>query len=141
MTTEYKVSRQGWMAGPWDDEPDYFKWTDEKTGLACMIARASPMGNLCGYVGVDETHPRFKVVEFPADLIVHGGITYCGPDEAGYLWWLGFDCGHAFDYQPGLMACLNDTPGFAEADIPEFFLSGTYRTFDFVLLQCTNLAA
>lgn len=46
-------------------------------------------------------------------LDVHGGITYAnacaGPichvpreGEPADVWWLGFDCAHAFDYVPGL---------------------------------------
>lgn len=37
-------------------------------------------------------------------LGVHGGVTYSGPSywttpEKG--WWVGFDCGHCSDFQPG----------------------------------------
>lgn len=48
--------RAGWDAGPWDGEPDKAQWTDEATGLPCLIVR-NRMGALCGYVGVPAAHP------------------------------------------------------------------------------------
>lgn len=48
--------RSTWRRGPWDSEPDIVSWTDEVTGLECLIVRTS-LGSLCGYVGVPATHP------------------------------------------------------------------------------------
>lgn len=53
---EWKFTdKSSWPRGEWDDEPDKTQWTDETTGLACLIVR-NPMGALCGYVGVPTTH-------------------------------------------------------------------------------------
>lgn len=90
--------------GPWQNEPDKAVWTDEETGLPCMIVRG-PMGALCGYVGVYPGHPwhRVRYNRAPGEHVdgerwepgdfgryderpegnieVHGGLTYseeCG---------------------------------------------------------------
>ena len=101
--------------GPWDDELDKMQWPDESTGLACMIRRG-PLGQWCGYVGVPPGHPWFKTPDYEElPVEVHGGLTYAamcdGDEETGIchvvdpgepeLFWLGFDCGHAFDVMPG----------------------------------------
>lgn len=63
------VDKSAWGDGPWQSEPDKMQWQDEATGFACLIVR-DPMGALCGYVGVPETHPAH-------------GLSYDGtPDEA-----------------------------------------------------------
>ena len=51
--TEYEIR------GSWDNEPDKIQWEDEETKLPCLIVRG-PLGALCGYVGVDESHPLFE---------------------------------------------------------------------------------
>lgn len=57
MTTrEYTtVDKSSWPRGEWDGEPDKIQWRDEATGLPCLIVR-SPLGALCGYVGVTNAH-------------------------------------------------------------------------------------
>lgn len=55
--TYVTVDKSGWGEGPWQDEPDKEQWQDEATGLACLIVRHSTSGHLCGYVGVDDSHP------------------------------------------------------------------------------------
>lgn len=60
-TIEYRtMDKSKWNRGPWDSEPDKKQWQDEATGLPCLIVR-NRMGALCGYVGVPESHPLFKV--------------------------------------------------------------------------------
>lgn len=99
--TEPFRDREGWDAGPWDDEPDKVVWVDDATQLDCMIVR-NRMGALCGYVGVTPAHPwhglgygscaegcltvdvdATEYVEgcgyehaVDAKLEVHGGITF-----------------------------------------------------------------
>lgn len=51
---------QAYLEGEWDREPDKIEWTDKKTGLPCLIVR-NRLGALCGYVGVGEKHPFYKV--------------------------------------------------------------------------------
>lgn len=56
-----KYSRSRWPVGPWTEEPwDVIRWVDPVTSLHCLLAR-STMGSWCGYVGIDESHPWFKV--------------------------------------------------------------------------------
>lgn len=114
------VDKSGWGPGPWQDEPDKEQWADGATGYACLLKRG-PVGALCGYVGVPAGHPWHGVgyddIEpYPE---VHGGLTYsslcqegpegetichvAAPGEPEPLWWLGFDCAHAFDTWPGRM--------------------------------------
>lgn len=95
-TTDDKT---GWGAGPWQTEPDKLQWTDAATGLPCLIVR-NRAGALCGYVGVSEDHPWFKVdygdhigepctdeycYEHRPDAIVnvHGGLTYSALCQEG----------------------------------------------------------
>jgi hypothetical protein len=115
---EYRtVDKSEWERGPWDNEPDKIQWTDEATGLPCLIVRG-PSGALCGYAGVAEGHPLFGVDynEFEAD--VHWGLTFSdhcqphsddesrgichvpAPGEPDHVWWFGFDCAHSGDYCP-----------------------------------------
>lgn len=54
--TNPTLDRTGWPAGPWDAEPDKMSWTDDTTGLPCLIVR-NRGGALCGYVGVEPGHP------------------------------------------------------------------------------------
>src|SRR5690606_37087186 len=54
------IDRSGWSSGPWDSEPDKIRWTDQITGLDCLIVRQRP-GHLCGYVGVEPEHRLYKV--------------------------------------------------------------------------------
>lgn len=138
--------------GPWDDEPDKMQWPDESTGLACMVRRG-PLGQWCGYVGVPPEHPWFGKDYSDAldlDVDVHGGLTYAamcdGDEETGIchvvdpgepeLWWLGFDCGHAFDITPGM---ISDTfppmPGTVYRDL-EYVKAETLR----LALQIANAA-
>ena len=98
--------------GPWQQEPDKKQW--EYRGFACLIVR-NHSGALCGYVGVTEGHHLFgrDYQEVFGRLDCHGGLTFSGkcqegPDPARGIchvadeeaWWLGFDCGHAYDYKP-----------------------------------------
>lgn len=85
--------------GPWQNEPDKAQWMDEETGLPCLIVRQGHSGHLCGYVGVPEGHPLYKVGywdcpakcgkekyadggdncthDHPDSLVdVHGGLTF-----------------------------------------------------------------
>jgi hypothetical protein len=113
---DYRVNRMGWEPGPWDDEPDrvQFKTT---AGLVGLVVRSALTGALCGYVGVPPGHPlhgkKYGEIE---GVSVHGGLTYsercddgpichvAEPGEPAAVWWIGFDCGHAFDLMPALMA-------------------------------------
>jgi hypothetical protein len=137
---EYRTrdrDRTSWGPGPWKDEPDKLQWTDEQTGLPCLIVR-NRSGALCGYVGVPPGHPAYEVdydnVRVGDDdwPDVHGGLTYSDhcqagaeedaichvpePGEPDHAWWLGFDCAHAFDYVPDLRKLYRDDPMFADLE-------------------------
>lgn len=61
-------------------------------GLHCMI-RFVPLGHRCGYVRIPKEIPHRLIDE----AVVHGGITYDGPNPLDYNGserWIGFDCGH-----------------------------------------------
>lgn len=103
-TIEYRTEdKADWGRGAWQGEPDKRQWTDEATGLPCLIVRG-PMGALCGYVGVSTDHPAhgknydhwsldddgervpLAPVEAAINAIeVHGGLTFaegCGHGDA-----------------------------------------------------------
>ena len=84
------VDKADWTRGVWDEEPDKAQWTDEKTGLPCLVVRG-PSGALCGYVGVSSKHPWYEIdysicttqcgedwcEHSPGCRIdVHGGLTF-----------------------------------------------------------------
>jgi hypothetical protein len=112
-------------------------------------------GALCGYVGVAEGHPWFGVGygDLPGEPDVHGGLTFAdfcqegpeeaaichvpGPGEPDRVWWLGFDCAHAWDLMPAMRARER------EMGIPlaGFDLDDTYRTVAYVKAECARLAA
>lgn len=123
-----------WGDGPWQTEPDRVQWNH--AGFACLIVR-NGWGVWCGYVGVPEEHPYYKVnYNDVPNLLVHGGLTYsdvcrghiCHIPEPGFpdkVWWLGFDCGHWNDYAPGI------APGVRH---------GEYRDLAYVTHEVEQLA-
>lgn len=150
------------VAGPWDEEPDKAQWVDEATGLDCLIVR-NQVGALCGYVGLPPGHPLHGASALYSgrrresalnDLDVHGGITFanscqgdeddpsrgiCHVPEPGRprdVWWLGFDCAHAFDLTPA-DASLTDEWRHSSVSGRE----AVYWTFGSVVDECRRLAA
>lgn len=141
--------------GPWTGEPDKVLWVDPTSNLDCMMLR-NHQGGWCGYVGVPSQHPWFEVGfddihPYPE---VHGGVNYsaaCQEGEgddaichtpmagrSGHLWWLGFDCGHAWDFQPLAHLRLKQ---ICRDDLPDRIREGTtYRTLEYVRDQVTLLA-
>lgn len=91
--------------GPWWGEPDRVDWIDPGSGLPCR-ARRGPFGAWCGYVGLLPGHPWYDVDYDDLDVEVHGGLTFGGrlSDAPEAMRWVGFDCAHAGDYTPGLVA-------------------------------------
>lgn len=100
------IDKSAWGDGPWQDEPDKAQWTDEATGLPCLLVRVPHSGHLCGYVGVPPGHPWHGkdynacttrgVVEMSEEgffdvpsgqyVDVHGGLTFadkCQPHPDG----------------------------------------------------------
>jgi hypothetical protein len=151
-TIEYRtIDKTEWDRGPWDDEPDKVQWQDHDTGLPCLAVRHRLNGHWCGYVGVAEGHPCFGSNGEDAYLEVHGGITFgamcdpseptatgvchiAAPGEPDHVWWLGFDCAHAFDLQPRMHELLRDI--WTRARLP----NETYKTLRYVRDECRELA-
>lgn len=138
----------------WETEPNRKHWIDQDSGLDCLIIRNPHFLSLCGYVGVPRSHPWYGKSFDDLDVEVHGGLTFVGPC-VGHIchdattepvanvdvYWLGFDCGHSFDFMPGLQKEIRD--GMAKIfDIPERMLpEETYKNMDYVTEECRKLAA
>jgi hypothetical protein len=153
-----RLDRTEWGPGPWDGEPDKISWTDEATGLPCVMVR-NKMGSWCGYVAVEPGHSAHGKDYVDVDVDVHGGLTFCDscnetgpiehsvchvpePGKSGDVWWLGFDCGHAWDVQPGLDATLRSfglVPPHEK--FPGVGPGTTYRDVKYVRRECEQLAA
>lgn len=153
--TEYSVDRSGWSDGPWTSEPDRLEWRHHE--FPCLIVRSHTTGALCGYVGVDHQHPLYDLSYDNISVTVHGGVTYaarCAADspichtpksgESDEIYWIGFDCGHAFDIQPGLEARLRRfMPGYDQASPPSRGAAPYvmhYWTIDEVTVMVNRLA-
>jgi hypothetical protein len=153
QTREWRfVDKSDWGPGPWQDEPDKVQWVDKATGLPCMARRSETSGAVCGYVGVDASHPLSGVSYMEApDFEVHGGLTYSDfcheddpehmichipdPGEPERLWWFGFDTAHSWDYPPA-MAARERALGLSAV-----WGSATYRGLTYVKAECARLAA
>lgn len=146
--------RETWGPGPWQDEPDYVRWTSA-AGYPAAIRRSPVVGAFCGYVGVPEGHPYHGKDWRALELAVepHGGLTYGGALDnlVERAWWLGFDCGHAGDQSPALEALLHSIRSpkywahYAAHGMPlplEPFrgLGGTYRPLGYVRQEVEMLA-
>jgi len=116
------LPKSEWGDGPWQTEPDRVEW--RHAGLPCLIRRSPGVtGVWCGYVAVPPGHPAHGAGYDDVAVDVHGGLTYAGdcdgdegvgichvprPGEPADVYWLGFDCGHAFDICPALEARYRD---------------------------------
>lgn len=135
--------------GPWLDEPDKVQWQNKKTGLPCLAIRHQGLGHWCGYVGVPEGHPAFGKRYDDVDVSVHGGLTFADscreegpqseaichipePGETDKVWWLGFDCSHAWDISPRHLKMFPEFHGES--------LDQTYRTLQYTQRQAASLA-
>jgi hypothetical protein len=161
VTTEAKITvtptdRTGWRSGPWDGEPDRAEWRDEATELPCL-AKRSRLGSWCGYVAVPPGHPWHGVdYDDLEGTEVHGGLTFageCSPEhgichvpaegESADVWWLGFDCAHAWDLVPGLETMLDqvDDRLHSRGVWSDYREINIYRDLDYVKAECAQLAA
>jgi len=142
------IDKSTWGDGPWQQEPDRLDFVH--AGYACLVTRHPRHGHLCGYVGVDETHPLFgdPYQETPEEIDVHGGLTYSArcsgqvchvpaPGMPEDVWWFGFDAAHGGDLSPGIAARereyappLPSIPGFCER----------YRSLEYMRCETESLA-
>lgn len=138
-TVEHAIDKSEFGPGPWMDEPDKLQWTDEETGLPCLIVR-NRMGALCGYVAVSEGHPDYRKPYDDVPVDVHGGLSYADecqgsichvpePGKPDNVWWLGFDCAHGGDLTP------------SSRDLGFSFDGDQYRDLAYVQSECRQLAA
>lgn len=164
------IDKSTYPPGPWMDEPDKVVWIDPETNLDCMIRR-NHHGVWCGYVGVPENHPLYGIDYNSSDIDdnlshyialgkieVHGRLTYSefcqeNEKETGIchksdkeVYWFGFDCGHAYDYMPGMGAdvlALDDIP-ITTRNLFESMRNRkdfeTYRDMDYVKAEVLSLA-
>jgi len=139
-------------AGPWHDEPDRLEWSH--AGFRCLMTRG-PMGHWCGYVGVPPGHPWHGTDYRHIEASVHGGITYAHacqgnvchvppPGEPDDLWWVGFDCCHADDLSPVMLA-IEQMDSFKEmnrpfAEILKDRWQPRYRPVPYVQAETSRLA-
>lgn len=143
----YSKGRDGWGyyrnhepatplgEGKWRYEPD-LGHDDLCGGMQRLIVR-SPGGSLCGYVGVDESHPLYGTsYDDVGGVEVHGGLTFSGHRTQdfieshvekvhGGLWWFGFDCAHSGDYMPSVRFVGSQ--------------QGDYRDWEYVNLNVESL--
>jgi hypothetical protein len=150
---EYRLDdKSTWGDGPWQSEPDMLLWVDPQTGLQCMIARAD-FGHLCGYVGLLPGHPLHGKEYRNIALHAHGDINFANEfslaslrldpplNDSTPLWWLGFDCGHSWDFSPGMAAHIKEL-GISNFDGIELFNQPQrYCIIDYVFAEVTDLAA
>lgn len=124
------------MAGqphPWETEPD--EHADEAYGFTVRLRRNTELGTWCGYVIIPQDHPWYGLSYGDlTDVSVHGGVTYTGNEVFHEEWAVGFDCGHAFDLIPLLVA------GMAPGSALETMDRGTYRDMEYALDECRHLA-
>jgi hypothetical protein len=80
-----------------EDNHEVFQYRDFK----CVMRRNMTTGSWCGYVGIPTNHPLFDSKDLD-QFNVHGGITWSNfiPEEGDTLYYIGFDCCHAYDIMP-----------------------------------------
>lgn len=110
------IDKTGWGEGPWTNEMDLWWWTDDDTGLDCVIVRHPDHGHLRGYVGVPEGHPLYKTNPDGVEVAVTRQEISCAgsllpqdarehlPADGRLLWWFGIAFAGAWDIQPGRRA-------------------------------------
>jgi hypothetical protein len=131
--------REAWGVGAWQHEPDLVEWRHE-SGLALLMNRSST-GAWCGYVGLPPPHryygrPYGEVEENAS----HGGLTFADhchgrhqprDGESREVWWVGFDCAHAFDLAPAMEALTRSIMPEFERYRPEWSRD-VYRDLGYV---------
>lgn len=154
--------KQAWPKGEWTDEPDKIQWLSD-TGLVCLIVRNQIMGSLCGYVGIDETHPLFGLQwdnnDLPFRLIsLRWPITYSGfcqkgcppdkgichqpePGEPDQVWWFGFAADCWTDVAPYLYDIMLSSSPRNEQSYSYLLSNGAgYRNVDAIAEEVEKLS-
>ena len=110
-------------------------------GYPCVVM-FQPMGFRTGYVGVPKDSILYGRNSTVLNTILecHGGVTYTerrlfGQDDED-TWWIGFDCGHAWDGYDADM-----TWKYFRKDISDMkrLYDGEARTKEYVENECRSL--
>jgi hypothetical protein len=121
---------------PWEHEPNLEEWVHDLTGYKCTVMRHGTLGHLNGYVAIPKGHKMHGQHYDNVGVEVHGGLTYTELDKETGEWVVGFDCAHAGDFSPRLVATLLT---YTETDIRHHMVD-TYRTFEWVKEEVVKLA-
>lgn len=139
--------------GEWINEINRLEF--KHAGFDCLINRNQFLA-WCGYVGIPKTHPCYGKEILMQDYTlpegVHGGVSYsqecheliCHQTEnkEDNLWWIGFDCAHAYDLIPYLNHIRKKWGGNwqkIELDCNIKYMD-VYRNIDYVTNETKNLA-
>jgi hypothetical protein len=131
---------------PWTNEPRYLAWVHE--WLLCVLLRGVHNA-WCGYVGLPPWHPLHGAARVDIDADIYGGITWAagylrfGPtaeDTALGIWWVGWDCAHAYDITPDTWELCRTQGPVPISDSPDGARL-TYKTCAFAVGETERLAA
>ena len=125
---------------PWEHEPDREEWVHELTGYKCTVRRHQTLGSLNGYVAVPKGHRVWGKGYDDVDVEVHGGLTYADEDKETGEWVFGFDCSHAGDISPKLLATLMKYVDTDAETMDWRMRTEVYRTFEWVKKEVCVLA-
>lgn len=114
-----------------EKEGDEHEWTS-KEDYKCKILR-SHMGMWCGYVFIPKSHPMYGKNYDDVNVEVHGGLTFGEPSDEE--WVLGFDCGHAGDFIPGMKEFIleKNSSGYQ-------YPVNVYRDKEYVIKETNSLS-
>ncbi len=110
-------------------------------------------GFRCGYVRLPQGHPWHGKDYNDISPDVHGGLSFaepdlrCGKGGADDAWWIGFDCGHAFDLpDPDLPiegehfeSWIKSFEDMASRRTPTGYPQMTIKTTEYVEAECRSL--
>ena len=125
---------------PWEHEPDREEWVHELTGYKCTVWRHPTLGSLNGYVALPKGHRVWGYGYDDIDVEVHGGLTYADEDKETGEWVFGFDCSHAGDISPKLLATLMKYVDTDAETMDWRMRTEVYRTFEWVKKEVVKLA-
>lgn len=158
---QFKVPREEWPKGEWDNEPDFYEL--EHKGVDCKITR-STSGTWWVFAYFRYSKWLEKEIKSVLSLTwvkVHGGVTFkriCVDTDTGknLVIMVGFDCDHGGDKPPfDPIRCLNHPlkckcggPGVERIkkrreEIPDIYSRfeklNTYRNMEFVIKECKSM--
>jgi hypothetical protein len=118
-----------------EKEPNFDFWI--RNCFFCEIRRNPTLGHYCGYVWIPEGHRFFNKKTEDIKVEVHGGLTYCGHNDAHKYYVIGFDCGHYGDFSNFLYPneqMAETMKNFRPLKIEQ------YRTYEYVKSEVERLS-